>query len=370
MYVADPMTLAEQIDSAALGPAEQVLIFLADAHAGQLDELIEAWNAASLPFFGAVFPGLIRGREHLATGAVANVISTHAPPLIADLSGDGIAWAAEPPAATSLPTGHATAIALVDCLAGDISGALFDLFDRYGNTVGYFGAGAGNGNLSAAPCLFTPEGAIRGAALVCIADLASTVCVRHGWRHAAGPFVATRASKTLVEELNWEPAAEVYERHLAELGVGPLTDDDFYQVAKGHPFGIDKEGQEVIVRDPIRRTPSGGLVFVSDVPENSVMHMLRSNAPELIEAAASAAGACRERVGGSPDLCLIADCYSRALFLGDHFADELDAVYHRLCDRCVECVPEGVLALGEIASDGEQMPELFNKTFVVGLLSR
>jgi hypothetical protein len=70
------------------------------------------------------------------------------------------------------------------------------------------------------------------------------------------------------------------------------------------------------------------------------------------------------RLPASPQ-CFVADCYSRVLMLGDGLAQELEAARSAL-PAGVEL--EGVQALGEIAANGRQRLEFFNKTFVVGLL--
>lgn len=60
---------------------------------------------------------------------------------------------------------------------------------------------------------------------------------------------------------------------------------------------------------------------------------------------------------------LLIDCISRALFLEDEFDREIEAVYQ-------ENVPLiGALSMGEIANNGKDYLELYNKTCVVGILA-
>ena len=63
--------------------------------------------------------------------------------------------------------------------------------------------------------------------------------------------------------------------------------------------------------------------------------------------------------------CFVSDCYSRVLKLGEDFNRELDTARRALR---ADVALEGVQALGEIAANGKQKLEFFNKTFVVGLL--
>ena len=56
------------------------------------------------------------------------------------------------------------------------------------------------------------------------------------------------------------------------------------------------------------------------------------------------------------------DCISRALFLGDDFIDEIKAVSEANTPMI------GALSLGEIANNGREYLEFYNKTCVVGML--
>ena len=56
------------------------------------------------------------------------------------------------------------------------------------------------------------------------------------------------------------------------------------------------------------------------------------------------------------------DCISRVLFLGERIVDELETAAG---DRELY----GALTLGEIADDGRNYLEFYNKTSVLGLLS-
>lgn len=119
------------------------------------------------------------------------------------------------------------------------------------------------------------------------------------------------------------------------------------------------------MRDPMYITDADEVVVLSDVSENSVMYLAHGDRASLIEAARQAVVDC-----GAPaqiERCFISDCYSRVLMLGDAFNSELDTARSAL--RGIADVElEGVQALGEIAANGRQKLEFFNKTFVVGLL--
>jgi hypothetical protein len=360
--------IVDAVESLAPGRLDRAMILLAEPSQPGVPELIDALDARGIGFFGAVFPGLISGRAQHQEGAIVQILPLIGEPAVLHLDPQKEGWVGSPP---DIPIGlkhPPTICVLVDCLADNISGLLVTLFNHYANSVHYFGAGAGNSGLRKEPSVFTREGIFRNAAVVAATRLEATVRVRHGWSRASGPFVATRTHKNHIQELNWENAGAVYERLLEQDLTSPITQKNFFQATKGCPFGIDKEGQEDVVRDPIRITDKGELVCLSDVPENSVLHVLRGDPDSLVSAAAEAVEASEITAEMKLRACLVSDCYSRALMLGDDFSKELGAVADRVEQSGCSCTPEGVLALGEIASDGEQLPEFYNKTFVVGFL--
>jgi hypothetical protein len=112
-------------------------------------------------------------------------------------------------------------------------------------------------------------------------------------------------------------------------------------------------------------TDADEVVVLSDVSENSVMYLAHGDKDSLIEAARQAVEDCGAPAG--VERCFISDCYSRVLMLGEDFGSELDTV-RRALEGFTDAQPEGVQALGEVAANGRQKLEFFNKTIVVGLL--
>jgi hypothetical protein len=265
-----------------------------------------------------------------------------------------------------------TALLLVDGLTPNISHFLRSVYHQLGNRVSYWGGGAGSLSLQPRPCLFTREGIHQGAAIIALSPLPSRLGVRHGWRELKGPFVATRSDRNAIIQLNWRNAFDVYRSTVeADAGV-TITPDNFFRVASGYPFGIRKEGQEVLVRDPVAVGPGGRLICVGDVPENAALSILKGEPRQLVSAAGQAA---REALlDGATEAarpirhCLLADCASRSLFLGERFSEELDEIADGLGGSAEGCHPVGMLTLGEISSHGEGYLEFFNKTSVVAVV--
>ncbi len=255
----------------------------------------------------------------------------------------------------------------VDCLSPAVSNLLSAVFNRFGNMVNYFGGGTGNHILSDEPSVFSRGGVYSNAAIIAIGDVRGSTNVRHGWQRVEGPFVATRTRGNIIQEFNWEPAEEVYRRSLPAELRNVAAEDFFSKVTPSYPFSIRKEGCEDIVRDPIRLTDKGELVCVSDVPSNSVMYLVHGDRQKLVAAAGRAVEEIIADVPTTPNSCLVCDCYSRMVLFGDKFEQELSIVADKLAAKAPDQEVEGALAVGEIASGGEQSLEFYNKTFVVSV---
>lgn len=193
--------------------------------------------------------------------------------------------------------------------------------------------------------------------------------VRHGWKKLVGPIVATRTSQNTIFELNWTNAFEVYKEAIEEDSEQEIRSDNFFSIAKGYPFGIYKENQEDIVRDPISVDENGSLICVGEVPENTVLYILKGERNDLIASAQQATQDTLQAPSIKINHLLVFDCISRTLFLEDRFPEELQAIDNQLKLRDLKATPYGVLSLGEISSYGEGLLEFFNKTIVVGTLS-
>ena len=246
---------------------------------------------------------------------------------------------------------------------GGVSEYLELINDQLGAQYSFIGGGAGSLTLVQQPCLMTREGVFQDAALGCLLKQKVRLGIRHGWQRLAGPFLVTEAEGNNVKKLNWRPALDVYREVVEDDANVRLGIDNFFEHAKGYPFGMIREQEEDIVRDPISTNEDGVLLCVGEVPENSAVYILKGRSTQLIDAARQAFEDCQ---GGekttTEDHLLVVDCISRTLFLEEEFSSELGELQNG------ETPPVGILSLGEIASFGAGALEFFNKTIVLGQL--
>ena len=366
-------THAEELNEAVVAhnkdhPGLQ-MILLSDAHQHQAADIVAKLDSSGIQFFGAVFPGLLVDDKQKDQGAIIITLPETHTPIIAHLKEEGIEWETELPTIESGKEAEYSAFIFVDSQAPSISKLFDTLYHEYGSIITYFGAGAGNSDLAPAPCVFTNRGVYTDAGVVTLCATRSETSVKHGWKRIHGPFVATRTNGRIIQEINWEPAIEVYRKYLPERLHKYLVPDnasEFYKNISSYPFAIVNEGGEDIVRDIINVTADGELICISEVPQNSIMHILNAGSDNLIKAARDCVSSLSQK--SEKKRLLIFDCYSRMLHLGTQFPSEIQTI--KLVTEQMDPQPmlEGALALGEIASDGSRVLQFYNKTCVSNLI--
>lgn len=366
MFVSEatPQNLLTSLQQLQVGENEQAVVFLGEKSSAGVEEIWQVLqNESSVPFVGAFFPAVISGTIHSETGAVVwKAPSLGAPVYIQGLNRPEISL---PSLLSELSqkNPHSTMLVIVDGLSLHLATFLVQLHEAMGANVRYVGGGAGSLTLKQKPCLFGRDmPPFQDGAFVLPLSLRSNLGVRHGWEHLAGPLVANHTEKNRIYQLNWQPAFEVYRQAIEEDSGAKIERENFFDIAKGYPFGIVKEGQECIVRDPILVDEDGALVCVGEVPANAVLSILKGTTSSLLSGAEQSAKDAQREKAERPYCGLVFDCISRVLFLGENFGDELKIFSDTFSEEKLTC--EGALTLGEIASYGEGLLEFFNKTVV------
>jgi len=359
-----PALLLETAQQIASNPSELTLLMVAEGSQLDIEEVIDLFKQQGKTLMGGIFPKVISEGTQQNEGVLVKSFPTHGSPiLVRDLANSREQLTAYQ-VATAAPT---TAITFVDGLTSDISNFLFDLHQTFGNAINYLGGGAGSLSLQQQPCVFTTEGIFQDAAVVALGNLQSKLAVKHGWKEVMGPLVATETDRNVIKKLNWQEAFPVYQQMVSEGDERQISADNFFDISKEFPFGMMREGSEMIVRDPIATNEQGEIICVGEVQENSVLHLLQGE-PDLLIAAAEEAA--QEAVKQLPDFtrCLVVSCISRVLFMGNRFEEEIEKIDKVITEVNPELPAKGILTLGEISTSGSGQLELFNKTVVVGLM--
>jgi hypothetical protein len=348
---------------------EVVMLLIGEENAPDIPSLIAALYEKNIPFFGGVFPGVIYANHWSSEGCVLLKNQVAASPiLISDIASKKLQGLQDIDSG-SLNFESGTALILLDGLTTNIGHLLEKLNESLGGKCRFIGAGAGSIHLQQKPCVFTKDGFKEDAAVVCIMPKEILLGVRHGWEKLAGPLVATATKGNVVSQLNWRAAIDVY-REIVERDCGKaLTMENFLDISPGYPFGIFREKEDDIVRDPLAFNDKGEIVCIGEVRPNTVLHVLKGHPDGLLLAARKAIHDCGASPGNpiNAQSTFIVECITRNLFLGEQFAQEIDLIRENLVVQDSTQEPCGVLSLGEIASYGDGLLELFNKTIVVGI---
>jgi len=339
------------------------LISLGEHTEIDIEQLIAKLNEIKVTFMGGLFPKVIHGNTILEKGIVINTLNdVESLFLIKDISTKKYTI----PKISFNKNQAYSLFTYVDGLTSNISHYLKELYQHYGMQTNYFGGGAGSLSLEQMPCVFCNEGVFQDAAVGCVMRMDSRIGVRHGWNKVDGPFIVTKAEGNIIKEINWENPFEVYKGVVEAHSKLEFTDDNFFDIAKGYPFGIVKDNAECIVRDPLMVNEKGELICVGELEDNTLVDILNGDEDSLINAARTAA---EESVNqaSQPRKAIIIDCISRILFLEENFDNELTAITETIKNTYPEISIGGALTLGEISSYGEGFLEFYNKTVVVGL---
>jgi hypothetical protein len=344
---------------------KSIFILSCDKNNFKASSLNKKLKGIKLPIFGGVFPEILFGKEKMEKGTI--VVGFFIEPkiqIIPNLSNYVEDFEETIEADFSFADETKIMFVFVDGFAKKISVLVDSLFNVFGLEFNYIGGGAGSLSMKQKPCLFTNKGLLQDSALLVQMNLESGVGVSHGWESIRGPYKVTEAENNIIKTLDWKPAFEVY-RDVVEKHSGQIFNKtNFFDIAKGYPFGISKLNAEKVVRDPFALGANNSLVCVGEVFEESFVDILTGDCDSLVNAAHQALSIANDafKSKSNKKTVLFIDCISRVLFLGNNFVKELNAVY-------MEGVPLiGALTIGEIANNGKDYLEFYNKTSVVGIL--
>ncbi len=183
-----------------------------------------------------------------------------------------------------------------------------------------------------------------------------------GWDLFGPERVVTRSDTAIVYELDGENALEVYKRYLGNFA------SELPGIALTFPLAVrEYEHGPITVRTILAIDESiGSLRFAGDIPEGSMVRLMRTTTDKLIEAAGGAARLARS-VGGdaAPSLILCVSCIGRRAVMRSRVEEELEEIVLAAGGSPVV----GFYSNGEIAppSDGRTFAKavLHNQTMTV-----
>jgi hypothetical protein len=206
------------------------------------------------------------------------------------------------------------------------------------------------------------EGSIIG-----IGFYGDRIKIGHGSKGGWDPFgperKVTRSRENVLHELDGQSALQLYKTYLGEKAEGlPGTGLLF-------PLSLKLKKDDT----PIVRTLLGvneeeqSMTFAGDIPEGSVVQLMKANFDKLIDASSQAAEKASQKVTGEADLAILISCVGRKLILGQRIEEEVEEVRNILGNK-----PKisGFYSYGEISP---VLPEvscnLLNQTMTITTFS-
>lgn len=252
-------------------------------------------------------------------------------------------------------------VAYVDA-SSDPSAFVRSLFDRIGYGHRVVGGGAGSLEAAEIPCVITPHGVLSGAGVVVGLPVPARTGIAHGWAAIGDPLMATSSSGSVIETIDWRPAAEVYRERLAALDQIPADDTDLDTLGQRFPLIMERYGRAGLVRDVLTARPDGALVCAGDVRAHCQLALATASDDDLIRSVQDARRALDAETPFLPELRLLYDCVSRAMLLGG-------AIGRELAYRSVDGEHQvGALTIGELACAPDGSLALHNRTAVLANL--
>lgn len=350
------------------GPLGGVLALLPEAEKAQLPLLQAMCRERGVPLIGAIFPALLADRSFATAGAW--LLGLPAAPDYFLLSGlnasrhaaaDQLVGAVRKTLA-SCEAARPTLFLIFDGMLPNIASLLDELYLDISNRVDYAGVNAGSETFQPMPCLFDTDHCVADGVLGLLLPGEAMPVLEHGFTPPERSMSATSTEGNRIAMIDWRPAFDVYQEIIAaEYGIA-LTRENFYQYAVHFPFGILLANGDVVVRIPVALADDGSLICVGEVPENTVLVLLK--APECD------AGHCVERLarrlhdshGNLHGRALLAFyCAGRRMHLGESAGQELAVLQRETAAACLG----GALSLGEIGSTlSRGYPMFHNATLV------
>lgn len=367
----DPEGSVEGLEECLAKASEQsdlpgLLVLSCEANLFTAESINPILQAVNHPLAGGIFPYIIYEKRLQTKGtlvvALDNVVTVQTVTGLSDPTADF-----DQQLVQKMPDSSTvrTLILFVDGFSTRISPFIESLFNVFGLDFNYVGGGAGSLSLKQQPCILNNSGLIEDGAVLLFLETESGVGVCHGWQELSGPYQVTEASNSTIHTIEWQQAFDFYRNVLWEKSKAKVDRDAFYDTAKDYPFGIARLSGEQIVRDPYQVEPDGSLRCVGEITEGAFFSILRADADNLVQAAADSLKLSLDALPSdkSEGLRLFVDCVSRVFVLGEEFQREIDAVYSNTPPLI------GICSIGEIANNGTEYLDLYNRTSVMAVLA-
>ncbi|OGE71617.1 hypothetical protein A3H40_01250 [Candidatus Daviesbacteria bacterium RIFCSPLOWO2_02_FULL_38_15] len=222
-----------------------------------------------------------------------------------------------------------TFILLTDTLSGNGSEVLRGVLDVVGQHFPVVGGGSGDDAQYKQTFQYFNNDVLSGSAvgLGLAGSFKFSMGVKHGWVSLSPVLKVTKSSGAIVQEIDGNPAIEVYEKYLGTERAQQLKETVLAKLALSYPLGMQVEGSdELLLRAPFFVDKQGSITCGGEVPQGSEVRIMVGSSKEAIEAAKQAAQKLLDQLGSKPKAILLFNCHVRDKLLGPKAKEEIDAM--------------------------------------------
>jgi hypothetical protein len=166
-----------------------------------------------------------------------------------------------------------------------------------------------------------------------------------GWDSFGPERLITRSKGNVLFELDGRSALDLYKEYLGAHAAGLPASGLLFPLT----LRTDTASEESVVRTILAvNEEDQSMTFAGDVPEGALARLMRANFDRLIDGAAGAASACRQRIAvqDNAELAILISCVGRKLVLKQRVEEEVESVQEVLG---ANAVISGFYSYGEIS---------------------
>ena len=242
---------------------------------------------------------------------------------------------------------HRVLMLLTDGLAGDQQEFVRGAYGVVGAEVPLVGGCAGDSLKMVRTFQLHDDRILTGAVVAAAigSDAPLGIGVRHGCRRTGAPMVVTRASGSRIEQIDDEPALDVYLDRLGAPADARSDPGAFTRFALMHPLGLARRRGEGFVRF-VNAPGYDDRSLGGYVPQGAVAWFMTGDEDSALAATDAACADALRALGDRPPLGLIAfDCISRRMVLREGIEPEIQ----RVAASAAGAPVAGFYTYGEIA---------------------
>lgn len=338
------------------------LIYLAESDSGKLDIVQQYFSHENIVVVGGVVPAVIFESSFYQQGMVVALLPEYPRYLLVESPADEncpekVASLFEPSSGEQ----NDFLFMMFDAMVPNIETILQNIYQELADDVNYIGVNVGSETFQPIPVLFDNKRFIQGGMLAMRMTFSKAGIVEHGYAIPEIKQTATSASGNKITSIEWRPAFDVYTEMVKKEYNEDINRDNFYEKGGVHfPFGIIRADGTCLVRIPVALEDDGALFCVGEIPENSVLTMLKAIEKNDMTMVNNLISQLEKHTFTS---LMFFYCAGRRMHLGDTAENELNQLKSSYPDNKIW----GAVSLGEIGGSAELSYPLFHNAALVAM---